>query len=308
MIKSIPEPLKLGDTIGIIAPAGQIRNHDAFERGVAILRDMGFDVKFPRNLWPGSSYLADCDINRQRELTEFFVNPEVKALIALRGGYGCLRILADIDLSLIARNPKFLIGFSDISILLNYINFHSGLVTIHGPVVTSLAKSTPESLERLFQSLTGRLLSPIEIPDLEIVQGGTPIPGPIRGGNLTSLVSLVGTQLDFDWANSILFFEDVNEPLYKVDRMLSQLQLSGKLNKINGVLLGDFTHGSHQDGIERMRYREAIWKMVQSTCSGLPIPIWANFPSGHGKRNLAFPLGINVELDENKSRVNFLLA
>ena len=116
-----PDPLKKGDTIGIIAPAGQLQDKTRFARGIAILQEMGFLVKFPRDLWPGPEYLADSDDNRGCELNRLFRDAKIKALISMRGGYGCLRMLDKVDIASVARHPKILVGFSDITILQNYL-------------------------------------------------------------------------------------------------------------------------------------------------------------------------------------------
>lgn len=302
---TIPVPLKKGDTLGIIAPAGQLGNVAEFEKGVSILFDMGFQVKFPRDLWPGEGYLADTDDNRVDELHAFFKDTEIKAIFALRGGYGSLRILNKLDLELIAANPKFLVGFSDVSILLNFLFERTGLVALHGPVVTSLADSTPETHERLFRSLTGQLLAPVEITDLEIICDGPVVRAPIAGGNLASLVTLLGTWADFNWDGKIVVLEEINEPLYKVDRMLTQLTMAGKLDHVAGVILGDFSFVGHQDSIEALRYCESIWNRVKALCGSGNVPVWANFPAGHSKRNLAFPVGIVGEMNKNLRQLSF---
>lgn len=301
----IPKPLAQGDTIGIVAPAGQVRNKDLFERGVAILKEMGFVPKFPRELWSGTSYLADTDYNRAQELHTMFTDPDVKGLIALRGGFGSLKILQHLDLQLLRKNPKMFVGFSDISILLNHLYENTGIVTLHGPVVTSLPSSTPDSLERLFRSLTGKHTAEIDINNLEILRKGTLTAAPMCGGNLTTLTSLLGTPKDFSWDGKILFIEDVNEPLYKIDRMFTQLRLAGKFENIAGLLLGDFSNDQAQDAIELLRYKEAIWEMALAVCHSNQAPIWANFPAGHNSKNLTFPIGMLCEMEPDKARLLF---
>jgi len=300
----VPSPLRHGDTLGVIAPAGQLQDNELFRSGIAILQEMGFHLKFPRDLWPGTSYLSDSDTRRAEEFNSLWRDPEVKGIIAMRGGYGCLRILDKIDINLIKHTPKPIVGFSDISLLLNYLHLTTGLVSYHGPVVTSLPSATPEAQERLYRSLTGAALAAISTNELEIIQVGPTAQGAIIGGNLASLTTVLGTGFDHIWHNKILFLEDVNEPVYKIDRMLTQLRLAGKFENISGIILGDFHLDAYQDPIEILRYRESIWNLVISICGSPELPIWANLPSGHCPRNLTFPLGATVELNSaNKSLI-----
>jgi muramoyltetrapeptide carboxypeptidase len=300
-----PTPLKKGDTIGIIAPAGQLQDKERFTQGVKIIQDMGFQVKFPRNLWSGSEYLADSDDNRSAEFNRFFRDEEVKGLMSVRGGYGCLRMLNKIDIAYVARNPKILVGFSDITILQNYLYEQTGLVSFHGPVVTSLSMATEETLEYFFHCLTDIRPKSIELKNLEVLRSGPDISAPLVGGNLASLVSLLGTCYDFSWANKIIFMEDINEPLYKIDRMLTQLKLAGKLDNIAGLILGNFSTSAGQSETENLRYRESVWNRVLELNPNHSIPIWGNFPAGHCTRNLSFPLGAVAQMNSSKTRLSF---
>lgn len=299
-----PPVLKKGDTIGVIAPAGYLANRDRFRRGVGILQEMGFEVKFPRDFWPGHDYLADTDGNRGQEFNALYNDHEVRALIALRGGYGCIRMIDKIDLALIRRNPKPIIGFSDITVLQNYLFAKTGLVSFHGPVASSLGDSSRDALERLYLSLTGQWSQPISAGEVEILKKGPKATAPIVGGNLASLITLLGTAYDFCWDGKIVFLEDVNEPAYKIDRMLTQLKLAGKLDNIAGLILGDFsfTHHSHA---EKAGYLEKIWTRALELCDGQAIPIWGNFPSGHCARNLTLPLGATAEMEDDKPLLSF---
>lgn len=301
-----PAPLKKGDTIGVIAPAGQLQDETRFMQGVRILQGMGFQVKFPRDLWPGPEYLADSDDKRGYEFNRLIRDEEISGLISMRGGYGCLRMLGKIDIALVARNPKILVGFSDITILQNYLFEQTGLVTFHGPVVTSLGGATEDSLASFYYSLTNVKAHSIGSKDIEILRGGADITAPLIGGNLASLVTLLGTNYDFAWDNKIVFLEDINEPVYKIDRMLTQLQLAGKLTNIAGLILGDFSMSASVDDKEQLRYRQSVWNRVLELCPAHSVPIWANFPSGHCSCNLTFPLGAVAEMQSRQARLLFL--
>lgn len=304
----LPTPLQRGDTIGIIAPAGQIRDTSQFEEGVRILHEMGFATRFPRNLWPGNGYLADKDQNRAKEINTFFRDPEIKALLSIRGGYGCLRILDKLDLEIISRCRKLLIGFSDITVLQNYLLNSTGLVSIHGPVLSSLSGLDNSSIESFYHAITGGWNKSLFWRDLEVLREGPTAKGTLLGGNLASMITLLGTEYDIPWQGQIVFLEEINEPLYKIDRMFTQLRLAGKFNDIAGLILGDFSMDgfAELDLLEKLRYKEAIWEMALENCRDVRVPIWGNFPAGHCKTNLSFPLGMQVAMDSGGKKILFL--
>lgn len=304
MIPAIYPPiLQPGDTIGVIAPAGHLNSRERFGRGVGILQEMGFRVKFPREFWPGHDYLADTDARRGEEFNDLYRDPEVKALMALRGGYGCIRMIDRIDPQLVREAPKPIIGFSDITILLNYLYSRTGLVSFHGPVTASLGDSNSEALERLYLCLTGRWSQPIRAGETEILRRGPTVTAPLVGGNLASLITLLGTAYDFAWDGKIVLLEDINEPAYKVDRMLTQLKLAGKLDRIAGLILGDFA-AQHSRG-EKASYLERIWTRALELCENRSLPVWGNFPSGHCPRNMTLPLGAVAEMAGDRALLAF---
>ncbi len=251
---SFPPQLRRGDRIGIVAPAGQLRNMEPLEQGGSILREMGFEVSLPRNLWPGTGYLADTDSNRALEFHKMWADPEIAALLALRGGFGCLRLLDFLDRVELEKNKKLLIGFSDITILHSALYRDSKIISLHGPMLTTLSSCNRESIERFHACLTGKWDAPIKCHQVEVLRGGDPVQGRLAGGNLSSLVSLLSTPLDVDWKNTILFLEDVGEPLYRLDRMLTQLFHCGKLDQPAGIILGDFSLTTDQDPLEKIRF------------------------------------------------------
>lgn len=300
-----PLPLNRGDTIGIIAPAGRLSDITRFTSGVAILREMGFNVVFPGDLWPGTEYLADSDENRASEFNRLYCDPEVSALLCLRGGYGCLRMIDRIDLSLVATHAKMLIGFSDITVLQNYLFQKTGLISLHGPVVTSLGDASSPALERFFLCLTGRWDEPLAVKKLEILRDGPTVTAPLVGGNLASLISLLGTPYDFSWDGKIVFIEDINEPAYRVDRMLTQLFLSGKFTRPTGLIIGDFSGLFPGNSSQQSRYLEGIWTRVLELCGKGDFPIWGNFPSGHCQHNMTLPLGAQAQMQSGKAHLLF---
>jgi len=303
--KRLPAPLKKGDAIGVAAPAGQLHDRELFYKGLKVVEEMGFEVKFPRELWAGNSYVADTDERRVAELHELFSDSDVKAIIAARGGFGCLRILPRLNKKVIAENPKFFVGFSDVTILQNYLYQTTNLISLHGPTICSLSGSSPSSLERLYRSLVGGWDRELEVRDIEIIQDGPAVEAELVGGNLASIVSMLGTPFDCSWENRVVFLEDTNEPLYKIDRMVTQLELAGKFNKVAGILLGDFSSVTHDDSIQRLRYLESIWERFRQVSGTRQIPVWGNFPSGHCRVNYTFPVGAITRLDKERKCVLF---
>ncbi|MBE0582299.1 MAG: LD-carboxypeptidase [Desulfofustis sp.] len=292
----IPPALQAGDTVAVIAPAGGLVDPERYRNGCAVITGMGFTLAARDRLWPGYGYLADTDAGRAQEIHRVWHNPQVKAIIALRGGFDTLRLLDRLDFNLFHRHPKMLVGFSDISILLNQLFQRSGLLTLHGPVMTTLPQSDPDSLDRLYQCLTGNWHRSLH-ERVEIIRSGEPVEGPLRGGNLSSLTSLLGTPWSPDLAGTILFLEDVNEPPYRLDRALTHLAQSGQLQQAAGIILGDFSMDQDDDPIKRLARHEFVWSRVSELTHGLSIPIWGNFPIGHGRKNLTLPIGATALMD-----------
>ena len=291
----LPAPLKKGDTIGIIAPAGPVRNESDFSAGLKILTELGFKTRYRNDILRHNDFLAGTDQERLNELHELWRDPEVKGILAVRGGYGCLRLLPDLDFTLIREQPKMLIGFSDLTVLLSAIRQRTGLITFHGPMLTTLARSDRDSQEAFFDLLTGRPRPESKIKGLEILKGGQ-ASGRLLPGNLTSLVHLLGTPFEPEWRDTILVLEDIGEAPYRIDRLLTHLWAAGRLEHIAGLILGDF---------DQCGEREAIWQRVLDLLAHRTIPIWANFPCGHGNRNLILPVGAEVQLDSSAGRLVF---
>ncbi len=310
-----PTPLQAGDTIGIAAPAGLPHDPALFYQGVALLQEMGFTLKFPRDGWQQGnfSWLAGNDTQRAEECNQLWADPEVAAIIALRGGFGSLQILELLDWELIAKSPKLFIGFSDITALLNTLFHKTGQICLHAPVVTSLKKTTPAALYWLQRCLTSNIwqLPPLQKASLEVIRDGATVSAPLIGGNLTTLTTLLATPWDIDFTGKILFLEDIGEPLYKIDRMLTQLRLAGKFNAIKGILVGDFHIVNEQpehDPLAHLRYLEQIWQLIILHCNKANnfCPIWANIPAGHCADNFALPIGMAAIMESNKKGLQFL--
>jgi muramoyltetrapeptide carboxypeptidase len=299
----LPPRLKRGDTIGLFCPAGPVRDVQRLRAGIKLIEDMGFAVKVRGPVEPREGYLADSDERRAEHLHALWSDEEVKAILAVRGGYGCLRMVEQLDWELFRRQPKFLAGFSDVTVLLNNLVVRSGLVAIHGPMAATLARSDERSLVSLFALLTGEVEERITPKSLEVLRGGTG-GGRLVGGNLTSLVHLLATPWDCTWERCILVLEDTNEPLYRLDRMLTQLALAGRLERLAGLVLGDFDPGGN-DRLAGMRLQEAVWSRVMEL-AGSGFPVWGHFPAGHRENNLALPIGMEAVMESDTGTLRLL--
>ncbi|MGL1932435.1 MAG: LD-carboxypeptidase [Desulfotalea sp.] len=301
-----PSFLKPGDTIGVIAPAGQIRDKELVYNGVRLLKEFGVNVVIPRELWPGKAYLSDTDENRAKEFQQMWVDDNIDAIICLRGGFGVLRILPFLDLKELKKYNKFLIGFSDISLLQNYLAVQIGVQSIHGPVLTSLSQIEPESIKKTMLILGGRINTAFENERIEILKTGETCTGQIMGGNMTSLTTVLGTSFDFSWDDKVLFLEEIGEPLYKIDRLITQLALAGKFNKIKALVLGDFTYRQDDSVSDKTKYKEDVWNLFLNTFINRNIPILAGLNSGHGKINNPFIIGSYCHIPAGKAKIEIL--
>ncbi len=291
-----PPPLKPGDTIGVLAPAGPVRDQQAFSDGVGILRDRGFQVRMANDIMRSENYLAGSEERRAAEFHDLFRDPEIKGILAVRGGYGSLRLLPHLDLDLIRHNPKILIGFSDVSVLLNAIHAKTGLIGFHGPNLCSLSRLKKSSIELFFSTITRQQPDDIQPAGLEVIKSGNAT-GFLMGGNLASLTHMIGTPFEPNWNGAVLFLEDINEAPYRLDRMLTQIALSGRLDHVKGIILGEFTGCGDV---------EMVWNRVLELIQAKDIPVWGNFPLGHGQNNWLLPIGINVAMNSDNAGLHFL--
>lgn len=282
-----------GDCIGLVAPAGSLISKNKFNSGVQILEQQGFRVKFNQKLLNGKGYLAGSDFERAEDFNRLWSDPEIKGLIAARGGYGSMRMVDQIDMKQIRKHPKILIGFSDLTVLLNAVYRETGLITYHGPVVTTLADIDKLSYRSFFNVLTDKSPAFIKPVKLKILKDGN-ARGVLLGGNLTTLVHTIGTPYEIPWHQTVLFIEDIGESPYRLDRLFTHLSQAGRLQKIKGLILGTFTDDQKK---ENAQMQKSVRNRVLELLAEYDIPIWANFPIGHSHRNITLPLGTEVEMD-----------
>ena len=295
-----PSPIQKGDSIGLVAPAGPLVNREKFTSGIKILEEKGFKLKFNSKLLNAGGYLAGSDQERADEFNRLWADPDVKAVIGARGGYGSLRMVDLLDMKLIRKNPKILIGFSDLTVLLNAISIKTGIVTHHGPVVTTLANIDLNSRTSFFNCLAGNMSNLIRSSQIEVLKKGT-AEGILRGGNLTTLVHTIGTPYEIPWKNTILFLEDVGESPYRLDRLLTHLDRAGRLRKISGLILGTFSDDRRKAS---SILRKAVQERILDLLHDCDIPVWTNFPSGHTRVNLTLPIGTHVEMDSHSGELH----
>lgn len=284
--------LKKGDTIGIVAPANS-GSKEKVLKSKKKLESLGYRVKLGKHIFDTWHSFAGTDKSRISDINDFFKDPEVDAIICLRGGYGSIRIVEALDIEMIKKNPKIFIGYSDITTLHSALNQRAGLVTFHGPMVDSnffdIEKFTVDSfIESLENTCEREIKNPIGLKS--IVEGKSR--GIVAGGNLTTLMGDMGTPNELDFKGKILFIEEIREPTYKVDRALTQLLNSGKLGQLNGIILGDFNNC-----IPASKYDMPLMDLLEDRLKDLGIPIIYNFKSGHCKPMVTLPLGIEVEID-----------
>ena len=296
--------LKKGDTIGIIAPASCTSYEKVLEAKKNI-ENMGYRVilgECTKKAW--YSY-AGTDEERAKEINDFFKNKEIDAIICMRGGYGCNRLVELVDFQIIKENPKIFIGYSDITTLHMAINEKTGLVTFHGPMaVSNFLNGYNEETYRHFMEVLSVPQEKRELKNfsknLEIINGGK-CQGKVVGGNLATLIATLGTEYDLDYNGKILFLEEIGEKTYKIDRFLNQLKKHGVLEKIEGVILGDFRN-CPPDSEKDMSLLEVFYDYFRD----LRKPVVFNFESGHSEPMLTLPLGALCEIDGDNRKITIL--
>ena len=283
---TFPPLLKPGDRVGIAAPAGPFER-ERFDRGVAVLESMGFDVRLPGGLNAVEGYLAGSDDHRAAVFNALLADAEIKGIFCARGGYGSMRILERIDFEALRRRPKVFVGFSDITALHAAIFKSCALVTFHGPVVTSLAAADAETVAALHRAVIGDGPIRVSAPEARVLRAGRGR-GMLAGGNLTTLCHLLGTVWAADFNGCILLLEDVGEAPYRIDRMLFQMKTAGCFEGLSGLVLGHFKNCGPPECIEAI---------VRRMTADLDIPVLSGLDVGHGRRNITLPLGKTVMLD-----------
>lgn len=299
----IGKKLKLGDTIGVISPASP-EKIEVIDKGIETIENLGFKVKVGKNLYSKKGFFAGGDLERAKDIMDMFLDDNVKLILCMRGGYGSMRIIEYLDFEEIKKHPKLFMGFSDITILLNNIYQKSGLITFHGPMVSSNLLDT-YTLKSFLDTLTiskneFNISNPDHLPMECSINGISE--GMVVGGNLCLICSTLGTPYEIDTNDKILFIEEISEAPYKIDRMLTQLLLNNKLQNCRGFILGQFK----DCGLPNYDRSFTLEEVLEDRIFSLKKPTLNHFMSGHSYPKLTLPIGANVRIDCNIGEIKIL--
>jgi muramoyltetrapeptide carboxypeptidase len=284
----------MGGTIGIAAPAFPI-DPKQLASGEEMWRSAGFQVRRRDDLLNVDGFLAGDDARRSKELSEFFSDPQVDAIVCARGGYGCHRIMSTLDPRRVRAARKPLVGYSDITTLLLWQRRRAGLVGFHGPMLEKGDRQPAEAMAALVSLLTGTSKGPVLHGR---GGGGGRAEGRLVGGNLVTLVASLGTSWEIDTRGAILLFEEIGERPYRIDRLLQQLRAAGKLETLAGVGVGALT------GCEDARYpHPSAEEVVAAAVAPFRVPFVLGLPFGHQAPNLAWPFGVRGQIDGDRGTV-----
>ncbi|PSN18621.1 LD-carboxypeptidase [filamentous cyanobacterium CCP5] len=291
----LPTPLRPGDRLLVIAPSGALRERQAFDQGVEIWRSWGFEVDLAPDFDQRWGYLAGTDAHRRQQLLEALKAPEYRGILCVRGGFGGTRLLEEWQWP--EAEPKWLVGFSDItSLLWSYAKY--GVAGVHGPLLTTLAAEPDWSKERLRQLVTGETVAPIQGQGW----GGGVAEGRLLPANLTVATHLLGTAHEPTLENVILAFEDVTEAPYRIDRMLTYWRMLGRLYQVKGIALGRFSQCEPPPNVPSF----SVAEVLGDRCADLGMPVVSDLPFGHDGENAALPVGLPARLDADQGTLSLL--
>lgn len=296
---TFPKPLREGDKIAIISPAGAVESSQ-LEKGIEMIRNKGYEPVFGEHLYnsfsKGYNY-AGTEEQRIKDINWAFNDNEISAVWASRGGYGCQHLLESIHLKNFSENPKWYIGYSDNTVIQSYL-LKKGFASIHGQTVkTSSFGVTDESYELIFDILEGK--TPHYVLESHHFNKMGSCEGQLIGGNLALVYALLGTDYSFKFKNRILFIEDIGESFYALDRMIMSLELAGVFKKIKGLIVGGMTNMGNEK--ENAQYEESLddfaYQIISERISKYDFPTVFGFPNGHIKDNRPLIIGGNVKLE-----------
>lgn len=288
-----PPFLKAGDTIGITCPAGYITNED-IQPAVSKLKEWGFNVVTGSTVGKRNFMFGGTDAERLTDMQEMLDDKDIKAILCARGGYGAIRIIDQLSFKKFSDKPKWLIGFSDVTVLHSHINRNQGIMTIHSKMCNSFpsdwSKAEPiqiETIDSIRQCITGEKMRYTFAPNPNNRTGLAT--GELVGGNLKTLETLAGSKSDLNTKGKILFVEDTGEYLYSIDRMFWNLKRSGKLDKLIGLIVGGFKIKKDDEGEE---FGQTLEQIVLDKVKEYSFPVCFDFPVGHQKNNFAIKCGM----------------
>ena len=289
-----PPRLQPGGRIGVVSPSYWIEP-ERLQRAVGVFEDLGYELVLGPSTQLKKNKFAGSAAERAADVMAMFEDDSIDAIVCARGGYGGNRVLSLLDYDLIRANPKIFVGFSDVTGFLSSMAQRSGLVTFHGPMLTTYGRETVSyNLEVFFRLLSGEDSIRIDSPGgcrARVLKAGTAC-GPLWGGNLSLVEERLGTPGQIDTRGAILFLEEIDERLHAFDRMMFHLKASGSLDHIKGLVLGEMLDMKDTDE----PFGKDCDEIVLDVCSDLDIPIIANFPCGHGDFQATLPVSHEVEL------------
>jgi muramoyltetrapeptide carboxypeptidase len=303
---TIPPFLKPGDTIGITCPAGDITAKE-IEQAVQLIESWGFRIKVGDTVGKKDFIFGGTDAERTADLQQMLRDPGLSAILCARGGYGTVHIIDSLDFSPLTQHPKWIIGFSDITVLLCHLHTNFNMASLHSKMCNSFpddwTKAEPvqaDSILSIRQALTGGKMEYNIAPNPQNRAGYAE--APLVGGNLKTIESLAGTRSDIDTAGKILFVEDTGEYLYSIDRMFWHLQRTGKLDRLAGLLVGGFKVKPDDPGEE---YGHTVYEIVAERIKPYSFPVCFDFPVGHQKNNFALRYGMRHVLEVKPDSIQF---
>lgn len=290
-----PPALKKGDKIGIVAPAGKI-NKESIVPALNKFHEWGLEIELGKNIFKEHHQFAGTDEERTADLQRMLDDASIKLIISARGGYGMLRIIDKLDFTAFSKSPKWIVGYSDITVLHAHIHKNFGIETLHATMANAFVKSD-EAVETLRKALFNEPLSyKSESHSLNMACKGE---GEVAGGNLSLLYALSASASDIDTAGKILFIEDVNEYLYHIDRMMINLKRAGKLNKLAGLVVGGLTELKDNPN----PFGKTAEEIIREAVAEYSYPVCFNFPAGHIEKNLALVFGRKARFSVTESSV-----
>lgn len=298
MIK-IPPYLKKGDTIGLVCPAGYMPV-EKVQTCLDVLQEWGYRVKIGKTVGGGSAtYFSGTDEERLADFQQMLDDDAIKVVLCARGGYGTGRIIDKIDFTKFRKQPKWIVGYSDVTVLHSHIYSHFYISTLHAPMAGAFNEDgfKNEFVRSLKNALEGKKLK-YKCDVHEFNRKGEAV-GELVGGNLALLAHLVGTDSDIKTRGKILFLEDVGEQLYNIDRMLHQLKRSGKLARLAGLIFGGFTESKDTD----RPFGQSVHEILHEIVKEYDFPVCYDFPVSHTDRNYALKIGVGYKLKVGKSKV-----
>jgi muramoyltetrapeptide carboxypeptidase len=287
-----PKYLKRNDKVAIVAPAGKVAK-TVVNFAKTKLESWGLKVVLGKNVFQKHYQYAGTDEERLTDLQKAMDNESVKAILCARGGYGLIRLIDQLDFTKFQANPKWIIGFSDITILHSYIHTNFGIETLHAPMAAGLKdRASAETLQKVF---FGKNLG-YELPVHPLSKKGKAV-GKIIGGNLAIICSLIGSVSGLDTKGKVLFFEDIGEYLYRLDRMMWTLKRTGKLDQLAGLVVGDFNDMKDNDS----PFGKTAYEIIADAVAEYNYPVCFGFPAGHRKENKTIIFGRQVSLSINQN-------